>query len=221
MKKLILASNSPRRRELLSLLGWPFAVIPADIDEGRKGKESPEDYVRRLACRKAQVVANLEDGRIIAADTIVVDEDDFLGKPINEEDARQMLVRLRGRVHQVYTGIAVIDTQTSQSFDDVCCTDVPMREYSEVEIAAYIATGDPMDKAGAYAIQHAEFHPVEGLTGCYASVMGLPLCHLAVGLRAMGCEVTNEFPERCNQLLDYTCPFISEIINQGKYDASS
>jgi len=210
MKKLILASNSPRRRALLSLLDWQFEVLPADINEGRKSGESPANYVRRLAYQKAQAVANLRDGLIIAADTIVVDDDKFLGKPIDGEDARRMLKQLRGRVHQVYTGIALIDAQTDQSFVDVCRTDVPMRDYTDVAIDAYIATGDPMDKAGAYAIQHAGFHPVEGLTGCFASVMGLPLCHLTVGLRKLGFEVPGDLPEKCQQLLDYACPIMSE-----------
>jgi len=215
MKKLILASNSPRRRALLSLLDWPFEVLPADINEGRKPGESPADYVRRLARQKARAVAHLRDGLIIAADTIVVDDDKFLGKPINEEDARRMLKRLRGRVHQVYTGIALIDTQTGQSFVDVYRADVPMREYTDIEIDAYIATGDPMDKAGAYAIQHAGFQPVKGLTGCFASVMGLPLCHLTAGLRVLGFEVSDDLPEKCQQLLDYACPFLSEVFDAG------
>jgi septum formation protein len=214
MKKLILASNSPRRRELLSLLDKPFLVIPADINEGRQPGEMPRDYVRRLAHEKAQAIAAHKDGLIVAADTIVVDNDELLGKPIDEEDARRMLMRLRGCVHPVFTGIALVDSQTGKSFEDVCQTDVSMRDYSDVEIKAYIATGDPMDKAGAYAIQHDRFHPVEGLTGCFASVMGLPLCRLAVGLRILGFEVPEDLPERCQQLLDYDCSCFDSILNQ-------
>jgi MAF protein len=212
MINLILASNSPRRRELISLFGWPFTVLPADIDESRKADESPIDYVRRLACEKAQAIAARETGLVIAADTIVADGDELLGKPVDEDDARRMLGQLRGRTHQVYTGIAVINTETGESVDDVCRTDVPMRQYSDEEIEQYIATRDPMDKAGAYAIQHPGFHPVEGLAGCYASVMGLPLCHLMAGLRKLGFQPVADLPARCQAWLAYDCPVFSSIL---------
>ena len=212
MINLILASNSPRRRELISLFGWPFTVIPADIDESRKADESPVNYVRRLACEKAQAIAARETGLVIAADTIVADGNELLGKPVDEDDARRMLGQLRGRTHQVYTGIAVINTETGESVDDVCRTDVPMRQYSDEEIEQYIATRDPMDKAGAYAIQHPGFHPVEGLAGCYASVMGLPLCHLMVGLRKLGFQPVADLPARCQAWLAYDCPVFSSIL---------
>ena len=214
MNRLILASNSPRRKNLFSLFGWPFEVIPADIAETRLPEESPVDYVRRLAWEKAHEVAKRYQGLVIAADTIVVDEDEFLGKPADEKNAARMLRQLRGRTHQVYTGIAILDTQTDQYFEDVCCTDVPMRNYSEQEFQAYIATGDPMDKAGAYAIQHAGFHPVEDLNGCYASVMGLPLCHLAVGLKEFNLKISPELPQRCQDLLDIHCPDFDDILGE-------
>ncbi len=212
MINLILASNSPRRKELISLFGWPFTVIPADLDESRLAVESPIQYVRRLACEKAQAVAGRESGLVMAADTIVADGDELLGKPVDEGDARRMLVQLRGRTHQVYTGIAMINTGTRESFDAVCRTDVPMRHYVDPEMDAYIATRDPMDKAGAYAIQHADFHPVEGLTGCYASVMGLPLCHLVVGFRKLGVHPLEDLPMRCQEWLDYDCPVFPGIL---------
>jgi len=215
MKKIILASNSPRRKQLLSLFGWPFTVEPADIDEGWHPGETPVDYVRRLACEKALVVADADDALVIAADTIVVDGDELLGKPVDEQDARRMLHQLRGRTHQVYSGIALIDTQTDKSYNDVCCTDVPMREYSDEEIEAYIETQDPMDKAGAYAIQHAGFHPVTALTGCFASVMGLPLCHIAVGLRRQGFDYPADLPEQCQRTLDYDCPVFPGILGRS------
>lgn len=213
MKNLILASNSPRRKELLSLFGWPFEVIPADIDERRHPGEPPIKYVRRLACQKALAVASPKKGLVIAADTIVVDGDELLGKPVDEAHARQILKQLRGRTHQVYTGIAILDTETRESYDDVCRTDVHMRHYSDVEIETYIATGDPMDKAGAYAIQHAGFHPVEGLSGCYASVMGLPLCKLGVGLKEFGLEIPPELPDRCQELLNFSCTTLTEVLS--------
>lgn len=212
MKNLILASNSPRRKELISLFGWPFTVTPADIDESRHADESPVEFVRRLACEKAQAVAGQESGLVLAADTIVADGDVLLGKPVDENDARRMLVQLRGRTHQVYTGIAIINTETGESYDNVCRTDVPMRQYDDAEMDAYIATHDPMDKAGAYAIQHAGFHPVEGLTGCYASVMGLPLCHLVVGFRKLGICPPDDLPMRCQEWLDYDCPVFTGIL---------
>lgn len=212
MINLILASNSPRRKELISLFGWPFTVIPADLDESRLADESPIQYVRRLACEKAQAVAGQGSGLVMAADTIVADGDELLGKPVDEGDARRMLVQLRGRTHQVYTGIALIKTETGESYDDVCRTDVPMRHYVDAEMDAYIATRDPMDKAGAYAIQHAGFHPVEGLSGCFASVMGLPLCHLAVGFRKLGLCPPVDLPMRCQEWLDYDCPVFTGIL---------
>jgi MAF protein len=215
MDKIILASNSPRRRELFSLFGWPFEVIPADINEDQQQGESPREYVARLAGSKADVIASDYEGLVIAADTIVVDGDQLLGKPQDETEASQMLKQLRGRTHQVYTGIAMIKTSTGQTYEDICRTDVPMRDYSDKEIEDYVATGDPMDKAGAYAIQHAGFHPVVGLTGCYASVMGLPLCHLIVGLQQLGIEIPEDLPERCQALLGYDCPAFRRILGRS------
>jgi predicted house-cleaning NTP pyrophosphatase (Maf/HAM1 superfamily) len=112
----------------------------------------------------------------------------------------------------VYTGIALIQTTTGQTHDDVCETDVPMRDYTDQEISEYIATKDPMDKAGAYAIQHPGFHPVETLSGCYASVMGLPLCHLVVGLRKFNIDIPDDIPLRCQDTLDYACPVFEKIL---------
>ena len=215
MEKIIIASNSPRRKDLFSLFGWPFEVIPADIDEDQLGEEASMEYVGRLARSKADVVASKNEGLVIAADTIVVDGDQLLGKPRDKVEARQMLEQLRGRTHQVYTGIAIIRTTTGQTIEDICRTDVPMRDYTDQEIEAYIDTGDPMDKAGSYAIQHAGFDPVEGLSGCYANVMGLPLCHLVVGLRQFGLKMPQELPERCQAFLDYDCPVFNVILGRS------
>jgi len=214
MKNLILASNSPRRKELFSLFGWPFEVVPADIDEARQPGEPPKDYVRRLACEKAEAVADWKMGLVIAADTIVADGDELLGKPADETEARQMLTQLRDRTHQVYTGIAIIDTDTGQSFSEVIQTDVLMRDYSDAEIEAYIATGDPMDKAGAYAIQHPGFHPVMSLAGCYASVMGLPICRITVGLQQFGLMPPEDLFDRCQKLLGYDCPVLLQVLDE-------
>ena len=214
MGKLILASNSPRRSELLGLLGRPFTVSPANIDEEQHAGEPPVAYVRRLAREKAFAVAESAHGLVIAADTIVVDEGVLLGKPADPAEARQMLQQLRGRTHQVYTGIAILDTRIGQLYEDICCTDVPMRDYTDAEIEAYIESGDPFDKAGAYGIQNPDFHPVEGLQGCYASVMGFPLCHLAVGLRQFGQDVPEDLPDRCQAALGYRCPVYRAILGR-------
>lgn len=214
MKNLILASTSPRRKALFSLFGFPFSVKPADIDESQRPGETPPEYVLRLACEKAQKVAEEEDGLVLAADTIVADGDELLGKPQDEADAKRMLQQLRGRVHQVYTGIALIDTESGETYEDLCRTDVPMRDYSDAEIDAYIVTRDPMDKAGAYAIQHAGFHPVEGLEGCFASVMGLPICRLIPGLRQFGFDIPPDMPERCETALNYRCPALSKVLGK-------
>jgi septum formation protein len=210
---VVLASNSPRRKQLLSLFGKPFTVIPADIDESQRPGEAPRAYVRRLACEKARTVAaERAVGLVVAADTIVADGDQLLGKPEDAAAARCMLQRLRGRTHQVYTGIALMDVEMGRALDDLCQTDVPMRQYSDAEISAYIATGDPLDKAGAYAIQHAGFHPVVGLRGCFASVMGFPLCHFKRSLHQWGLETPEDLPQRCQRFIAYDCPVYRNIL---------
>ena len=216
MQKFILASNSPRREELLSLIGLPFSIVPADIAEHRWMEEAPEDYVRRLAFEKAAVVAGVHHGVVIGADTIVADGYELLGKPLDQNDARRMLEQLRNRVHQVYTGIALLNSDSDQDHRAVCCTNVPMRGYLDSEIDSYIDSGDPMDKAGAYAIQHNGFHPVKDLQGCFASVMGLPLCHLAVGLSQFGIDIPDGLPDRCQAYLAYTCPIYAQILGKVK-----
>jgi septum formation protein len=160
---LILASNSPRRRQLLALAGWDFIVSVADVDESPLPNESPADYVIRLAETKARAITADADQIILAADTTVVDGSDILGKPRDDAEAIAMLTRLRGRTHQVYTGIALLRVSDGLLLKDLCVTDVPMREYSDEEMRVYVATGDPLDKAGAYAIQHPGFSPVESM----------------------------------------------------------
>ncbi len=212
---LILASNSPRRRQLIALAGWDFIVSVSDVDESTRENESPAQYVLRLAESKARAGMSRAnaDQVILAADTTVVDGSDILGKPVDEADAVRMLSRLRRRTHQVYTGIALLRMSDSLLFKDVCVTDVPMRDYSDEEIRAYVATGDPLDKAGAYAIQHAQFSPVTRMDGCYASVMGLPLCHVVRLMRRMGIEPRAKVPVNCQRLLEYDCPVFNSILN--------
>ncbi len=212
---LVLASNSPRRRHLLMLGGWMFHTTSADVDESRLPGEAPDAYVLRLARAKAR--AGAAQGRpgsiIIGADTAVVDGRDILGKPADMAEAEAMLRRLRGRVHQVYTGIAVFRPQDGAMLDDLCITDVPMREYSDDEIRAYVATGDPLDKAGGYAIQHRGFRPVDGpLQGCYAGVMGLPLCHLVRTLKRWNILPQADVPRNCQQSLRFQCPVYRPVL---------
>jgi predicted house-cleaning NTP pyrophosphatase (Maf/HAM1 superfamily) len=124
-----------------------------------------------------------------------------------------MLLRLRGQTHQVYTALAVLHGTERALMLDWCVTQVPMRTYSDAEVSAYIATGDPLDKAGAYAIQHAGFHPVEQLDSCYANVVGLPLCHLTRTLVKLGVAPINDVPRVCQQELDYCCPVFRQVLD--------
>ncbi len=214
---LILASNSPRRRQLLALGNWMFNVIVADVDETPFPGEKPADYVRRLAEAKARAVVGLARPNhiIVAADTAVVDSDRILGKPADMAEAASMLKQLRGRIHQVHTGIAALRVSDGQLLTDLCVTDVPMRNYSDQEIESYVFSGDPLDKAGAYAIQHAGFKPVEELRGCYASVMGLPLCHLVRVMAKIGVYPSVNLPIACQTMLQYPCP-VSRAILRGE-----
>ena len=211
---LILASNSPRRKQLLSLGGWVFNVLVADVDESQHPGEAPGNYVQRVAEMKARKSAEKvsNDNVIIAADTAVVDGGDILGKPLDEEDAVRMLKRLRGHTHQVYTGLALLRLGDGHSLSDLSVTDVPMRVYSDEEIEAYVQTGDPLDKAGAYAIQHPGFHPVESLEGCFASVMGLPLCRLTFLLQQFDITSETSVGLRCQAELQYDCPISGAIL---------
>ncbi len=208
-----LASNSPRRRQLLGLTGLDFQVAPAEVDETPRPGESPREYVLRLAEEKARAAAQTRvPGLVLAADTTVVEDGTaILGKPGGPEDAVAVLRRLRGKVHEVYTAIAVLRPSDGALVKDVCVTQVPMRTYSEEEIQAYVATGDPLDKAGSYAIQHAGFHPVENLQGCFANVMGLPLCLLAGLLRQLGMDPGNQIPPACQEGLEYACPVPDQV----------
>ena len=211
---LVLASNSPRRRQLLALSGLPFLVKVANVDESQLPNESPADYVLRLAETKARTIQAEPDQVILAADTTVVDGSDILGKPQDAAEAFAMLTRLRGHEHQVYTGIALLRAGDGLLLTDLCITEVPMRAYSDEEIRKYVASGDPLDKAGAYAIQHPEFHPVARMDGCFASVMGLPVCHVILQLRKMGIQPDTEFFAGCETVLDYRrCPVSHAILN--------
>ncbi len=237
---LILASNSPRRRQLLAFTGWTFTVRPVDVDERPLPGEPPDEYVLRLAESKARAAGQYaQPGQaVLAADTTVADGLTILGKPADDVEARQMLHNLRGRMHVVYTAIAVLRSEQPGSADagtrntpvtsidypsepfqivtDVCATRVWMRSYSDDEIENYIASGDPFDKAGAYAIQNPAFQPVERIAGCYCCVVGLPVCAAARALSRFGLTPPEDVTAGCAAHLekDAPCPIYQALLRQ-------
>ena len=171
---LILASSSPRRRQLLDMLQIPFTVIPADIDERRIDGEAPERYVVRLAREKAASVSEQHPGALVlGADTTVVVRGELLAKPESAAEAEAMLAKLRGRTHHVMTGVALVCDGRIEDAIDI--SDVTFRALPDAMIASYVATGEPMDKAGAYAVQGLGAVLIQGIRGDFFSVMGLPL----------------------------------------------
>ena len=187
---LILASQSPRRRELLGLTGLDFTVRVADIDETMDLSKAPYDEVARVSRLKALAVARKPEDVVVAADTIVVCDHQVLGKPRNEADAFRMLRLLSGRDHQVMTGMTVLRGDEVITCTEV--TDIHFRDLSDGEIRAYIATGEPMDKAGSYGVQGGAALFVTRLEGDFYNVMGLPVCRLALILRQFGLPVMGE-----------------------------
>jgi septum formation protein len=179
---IVLASGSPRRRQLLEMLGIPFRVVPPQVIESRRTGEQPEAYVTRLAREKARAVAAREPGAVVlAADTTVVLRGRVFEKPATPDQASEMLARLQGRKHQVLTAVAVAcDDRVEHALD---VTDVTFRRLSKELISDYVATGEPLDKAGAYAIQGKGAALIEGIHGDFFGVMGLPL-RLALDLLA-------------------------------------
>jgi septum formation protein len=191
-RPLVLASASPRRRELLALLGLPFEIAPADMDESLYDDLVPALRARRLAEEKARIVSRQRPGAlVIAADTLVVRDAHVLGKPRDREEARWMLGLLSGQPHEVLTGLAVA-VEGAPVGGDVVATEVRFRSLSPREIEAYVATGEPMDKAGAYAIQGYGAILIEGIHGDYPNVVGLPVTRLAVLLRGLGVPILGE-----------------------------
>ncbi|MCD4690615.1 Maf family protein [bacterium] len=185
---LILGSGSPRRKRILEGLGLEFSVDLSQADESAVDDESPADHVRRLAWLKAATVAGRHaKGTVLGADTIVVLDNEMLGKPANPAEAVRMLLRLRGRWHDVYTGIAAFRCSDGASASGVERTEVLMRFLGEDEIAAYVVGGEPLDKAGAYAIQDCGAAIVEQVRGCFYNVVGLPVVRLCDVLRQLDC----------------------------------
>ncbi len=188
--KLILASGSPRRRELLEMLGAEFEVIPAKGEEVPHPELSPAELVKALSRAKAEEVAAAHpEALVIGADTVVAIGSCVLGKPQDEADAAEMLRRLSGCSHKVYTGISIVKNGVTHSHAEE--TDVRFAPMSEEDIAAYIATGEPMDKAGAYGIQGRASLFIEGIEGDFFNVMGLPVCALGKMLRELGISLSN------------------------------
>jgi len=212
--KLVLASASPRRRELLGLFGLPFTCQSADLDERIHPGEDPLLYVQRLAKEKNEAVK--ADAHVLSADTIVAFNGRVLGKPADAREAAGMLGNLRAKEHRVYTALSL--RASGQTLADCCETRVRMRPYDDAEIDTYIASGDYQDKAGGYAIQHKAFHPVEAVEGCYANVMGLPLCHLLCLLRQAGLRVDADIPRLCQQRLDIQCEVFPAILARCEAD---
>jgi septum formation protein len=190
MCKLILASASPRRQRLLRRVGVPFTIEPADIDERATPGEAPRDYVRRMAYEKAQRVSRQRPTAfVLGADTIVVIDDDMLGKPRDLAEAERMLRGLSGRTHTVMTGLALLHHDQGVVQQDSVSTSVRFRSLSDHDIETYVATAKPLDKAGAYAIQDSARAFVEAFDGCYTNVVGLPLQRTAALMRAAGMDV--------------------------------
>lgn len=184
---LILASASPRRRDLLAQLNTPFRIIPANIDERVQPHEHPWAYARRMAYTKAQVIASqYPTALVLGADSIVVLGQQILGKPRDAADAQQMLTQLSGSAHRVLTGVAIVHAVRRLVCLEVVSTVVRFRALSAADIADYIASGEPMDKAGAYAIQGLGGALVTSWEGCYTNVVGLPLQRTAALLHALG-----------------------------------
>lgn len=209
---IILASASPRRQELLAYLGLAFEVVPAAVDEGSFAGD-PARAVVEAARRKARAVAEATSDSaaiIVAADTVVVNNEHVLGKPIDAADARRMLRDLRGRWHRVITGL--VARRGDKERTDAVTARVHMRPYADAEIEAYIARGEPFDKAGSYAIQDPVFDPTDAVEGCTMTVVGLPLCHLRRLLTAVGVSPADPRPA-CQRLWTYECrvPLLSDF----------
>lgn len=218
--KIILGSASPRRKELLAKLGVAFEILTADVDEDVVTVADPAENVLGRARLKAAALKVIvpEGAIVITADTTVADGAEMLNKPADEDEAWSMLRQLRGHTHQVHSGVIVIGADGVEHAI-VNSSDVVMRPYTDEEITAYIETGDPMDKAGAYAIQHPIFRPVAEINGCYTGIMGLPLCDVAEMLRACGVEISALGVITEEEARDYLlCSRCSSVLKPRKVD---
>lgn len=191
--KLILASSSPRRAEILANAGLPFSVLSSAVDESPYPGEAPAALVQRLANAKADLVTARAVGPaiVLAADTIVVLDDKILGKPASLEDARHMLQQLSGRTHSVLTGVALIRLPDGERRQFIESTLVHFRPITDQEISSYLASEEPLDKAGAYAIQGQAGRYIPRIEGCYFNVVGLPLSRVLTELKSLGWPETS------------------------------
>lgn len=210
MRKIILASGSPRRQAFLRDLGIAYTVVVADIDEAPHPAEAPTTLARRLAEEKARAVAqrlsdHTERLLIIAADTVVALGNQLLGKPEDAADAISMLETLRNRTHAVHSAVSLLALPEGEQETVVNSTDVLMRNYSDADLLAYVASDDPMDKAGAYAIQHPGFAPVTRVDGCVAGVIGLPLADMTRLLAKYGVTPPQSLVAVCEQQTQFAC----------------
>jgi septum formation protein len=190
--RFILASSSPRRRELLASIGVEFDVVPSHVPEERRAGEAPEEYVARLAREKAEAIAKQHPSRwVIAADTTVLLGDQLLEKPVDASHAKRMLATIAGRTHTVYTGVTLQNVERQYSDTRVAESEVRMLPLSQSDIEWYVKTGEPLDKAGAYAAQGVGAIFIDSIHGSYTNVVGLPLALLFQMMRKAGIDPLN------------------------------
>ena len=190
MIPIILASASPRRQELLASLGLSFEIKISDVDESMDDQMSPVQQVEQLAERKARAVAaQLNQGLVIGADTLVVLNQSVLGKPADRQEAMEMIERLQGRSHEVFTGLAVMDVATGKTVVTHQVTAVRFKPMTAEEIERYVDTGESYDKAGAYAVQGKASIFIDSIRGCYFNIVGLPVAKLADVLKLFGVQI--------------------------------
>lgn len=214
--RLILASGSPRRRELMRLLKVPFDAMVPEVDEQSVPGEFPAEVPQRVSRLKAEWVARqVGRGIVLAADTVVVHKGDILGKPRDADHARAMLRRLRDERHWVLSGVTVMVASTGKQITELCETEVWLRPMDDAEIEVYVTSGEPLDKAAAYAIQNRGFAPVAQVIGCPANVMGLPMCHVVRNLRRLGVKLPSTAPTRCEIRYDYVCALTEYVMPGG------
>ena len=213
---LTLASASPRRRELMNLLGLEFTITPADLDEDSLPGESPVEMVERLSRQKAlAVAAGMESGLVIGADSTVVFEVQAVGKPVDDDDARRMLRMLSGTTHHVSTGITVVDAASGQILSDAMTSQISLRDLTDQEIEASIASGVPRDKAGAYAVQDTDLRPAADWEGCYNNIVGLPICRLLEMLQELGYQLPDGWTVPDAVACGDDCPTVSAQLQKG------